>query len=105
MRIKTATACYSGGGIYIYWGTLENGYYFRACDDWELIWICDEDTSIENEDASYQEFYDEHTIKEIRGDDFITFWNTMLNHIIGNDKSGNWSRVELEYRIIKEDEQ
>ena len=100
-KIKTATACYSGGGIYIYWGELENGYQFRACDDWELIWICDDDTSIENEEASYQEFYDEHTIEELHGNDFVAFWNTMIKHIIENDTKGNWSILELEYRIIK----
>ena len=100
-KIKSATACYTGGGIYIYWGRLESGHYFRAVDDWELIFICDDDTSIENDDANYDEFYEAHTIEELRGDDFVGFWNTMLDHIISNDKSGNYCANELRTRYLK----
>ena len=103
MKIKKATACYTGGGIYVYWGQLENGDYFRACDDWDLIWICDQYTSIENEDANWAEFYDEHTIEELHDDYFVIFWNAMIDHIIKNDTNGNWCKAELEHRIIKED--
>ena len=36
-KIANATAIYTGGGIYIYHGKVENGNYFRACDEWECI--------------------------------------------------------------------
>lgn len=100
-KIKTVNACYTGGGIYIYWGTLENGAYFRACDDWDLIWICDDDTSLENDDANFPEFYEEHTIEEIYNNDFIAFWNIMLSRLIESNENGNYSREELKNRIIK----
>jgi hypothetical protein len=100
-KIKWATACYTGGGIYIYWGQLENGDHFRAIDDWDMIFICDEDTSLDNEAANWPEFYDEHTIEEIHGDDFVTFWNAMLRHIIDKNERGNYSNNELLCRFIE----
>lgn len=99
-KIKTATACYTGGGIYIYWGQLESGHHFRAADDWEMIWICDADTSIDNEDANWPEFYDEHTLEELHGDEFVTFWNTMLRHIIDSNERGNYCTTELSVRLL-----
>lgn len=96
MEIKTATACYTGGGIYIYWGQLENGLYFRTWDDAEAIYICGSDT--EAEEADYPEFYETHLIQELTGDDFAAFWNGMLSHIIETGNPGNYSSSDLERR-------
>jgi hypothetical protein len=102
-KIKTATAAYTGGGIYIYYGQLKSGLFFRACDEMEVIYICNADT--ESEEADYAEFYNAHTVEEINGDGFKTFWNQMLLHIIsGGANHGEWanySKSELESRIIK----
>ena len=99
--IKNANACYTGGNIYIYYGQLEDGTFFRACDDWECIEICDADTS--TEEADYCEFYEEHTIKSLGGKEYETFWNDMLLWIIHNAPDGNYSAHELEKRILLED--
>lgn len=98
-KIKTATACYTGGGIYIYWGQLENGLYFRAVDEWDAIYICDSDTSAEA--ADHSEFYEAHTVEEITGDSFRAFWDMMLLHIINSNEPGNYSAHDLEHRILK----
>lgn len=102
-KIKTATACYTGGGIYIYYGQLENGLYFRACDDFDVIYICDADTS--NEEAEYGEFYEKHTVKELIGEEFKGFWNQTIEHILCNgapfDEWNNYSSNDLERRFIK----
>lgn len=102
-KIRTATACYTGGNIYIYYGQLESGLYFRAVDDWDVIWICDADT--EAEEADYSEFYEAHTVEEITGEDYKTFWNTMLAHIIDrkptHGKWSNYSPDDMRVRIIK----
>lgn len=105
-KIKTATAVYTGGNIYIFYGQLESGLYFRAfdtMDDYEVIYICDSDT--EAEEADYPEFYEAHTVEELTGDEFKTFWNTMLSHIINKGpRHGKWSNYspdDLEIRIIK----
>ena len=68
MKIKNATAIYTGGGIYIYYGQLENGLFFRACDGWDFIELCDSDTS--TEEADYYEFYEEHSQGTISGTDY-----------------------------------
>ena len=97
-KIKNATAIYTGGGIYIYHGQLENGNYFRTCDEWESIEICDSDTSVE--DADYNEFYEEHTVETVTGEAYETFWNEMLQWIIDNNPEGNYLNSDLEDRMI-----
>lgn len=100
--IKKATACYTGGGIYIYYGQLESGLYFRMWDDCETIYICDADTSAE--EAEYTEFYEQHTREELTGEAFKIFWNQTLLHIINGkpafDKWSNYQKSDLEHRII-----
>ena len=103
-KIKTATACYTGGGIYIYYGQLESNLYFRTADELGTVYICNSDT--EAEEADYLEFYEEHTTEEITAEEeFKTFWNAMLSHILGGGEAhgrwSNFSRSELECRIIK----
>ena len=101
--IKSATACYTGGGIYIFYGQLESGLFFRAWDECEAAYICDTDTS--TEEAEYAEFYEQHAVQEITGEAFEIFWNQILSHIIGGgpafDKWSNYLKSDLEERIIK----
>ena len=102
-KIKTASAVYTGGGIYIYYGQLENSLFFITNDDIESIYICNDDTS--TEEAQYPEFYEQHTVEEISGEAFKVFWNQMLSHILdggaAHDRWSNYSQSELEIRIIK----
>lgn len=104
-KIKTATAVYTGGGIYIYYGQLESGLYFRTADEYEVIDICNADTS--DESADYAEFYEAHSVEEIAdtSKDFQTLWNAIISHILnGGATLGRWSnysRTDLENRIIK----
>lgn len=101
--IKTATACYTGGGIYIYYGQLENGLYFQADDECEAINICDADTG--NEEAQYLEWQELHTVEELTEDSYRAFWNAMLLHVINgglsHDEWQNYLTSDLEERIIK----
>lgn len=99
-EIKNATAIYTGGGIYIYYGQLLDGNYFRACDDLECIEICDSDTSVE--DADYNEFYEEYSIETLTEEEYKVFWNEMLQWIIDNEPEGNYSVGELEDRKVVE---
>ena len=102
-KIKTATACYTGGGIYIYYGQLASGLYFRTTDCWDHISICDSDT--ESEEADYVEFYEDHAVMALIEEDFKIFFNAMLSHILnGGDAHGvfsNYSADDLKKRIIK----
>lgn len=101
-EIKNATADYTGGNIYIYYGQLSDGNWFRATDGEEFIEICDSDTSVE--EADYCEFYEEHSIKTLTDEEYKTFWNEMLLWIIHNAPEGNYIPDELEKRIIEEKE-
>ena len=99
-NITTATAIYTGGGIYIYYGKLTDGNYFRACDDWKWIEICNSDTS--TEEADYYEFYEEHSIDCLTGKEYEEFWNRMLKKIIEERPVGNYQEYELEKRLLPE---
>ena len=98
-EIKNATAIYTGGGLYIFYGQLTDGNWFRAYDEWECIEICNSDTSVE--DADYSEFYEEHTVETVTGEAYEIFWNEMLNWIISNKPEGNYDSDDLERRMIK----
>ena len=104
MEIRTASAVYTGGGIYIYYGQLASGLFFRTADEYYGIDICNADPS--TEEANYLGFYETHVVEEIpeSSEEYIPFWNAMLEHIInGGPAYGNGSNYaiyELERRII-----
>ena len=102
MKIKNANACYTGGGIYIYYGQLENGLFFRACDDWDFIELCNADTSTEN--ADYIEFYEEHSKGTIVGKEYEILWNNMILWIMHHAPQGNYNINDLEKRIINNEQ-
>ena len=103
-EIKTATAVYTGGGIYIYYGQLASGLFFRTADEYYGIDICDADTS--TEEADLIEFYETHVVDEINepSEEYTAFWNTMLDHIIDKKprygNGSNYDPTDLERRKI-----
>ena len=99
--ISCATAEYTGGGIYIYYGQLKDGNYFRGCDDWDSIEICSKDTG--TEEAEHIDFYDAYSIKSLTGQEYKTFFHKMLLWILKNKPKGNYCGEELERRLQKED--
>ena len=82
-EIKTAKAVYTGGNIYIYYGELTDGNYFRVGDGDDFIEICNSDTSVD--EADYMEFYEEHRVETLTDREYVRFWNKMLRWIIEND--------------------
>jgi hypothetical protein len=98
-EIKTATADYTGGGIYIFYGQLENGLYFRTCDDWESIAICTEPT--DTEEADYQEFFDDYMTEEITGSTYENLFSRVLWWILTFKPEGNYNSSDLEKRIYQ----
>lgn len=102
-KIKTATACYTGGGIYVFYGQLESGLHFRTDDESETVYICNANTG--TEEADYAEFYEQYTEEELTGEAFKAFWNRMLSHVINggaaHDEWSNYLASDLERRIIK----
>ena len=102
MKIKKATAVYSGGGIYLYYAELEDGNYLMGSDDGLLIVNTNPLANEEVFDESnYYEWQEEHLVKFINDDDFQKVLNQVLD-VIFNGKTikeyDNFSLSELKER-------
>ncbi len=93
-KIKNATACYTGGNIYIYYGELENGNYFSTSDLWDFISILDEEPNDEN--LENPEFFEEH---EIECETDMILFDNILQWIIDHAPAGNYQAGELRERL------
>lgn len=100
VEIVEAQAEYTAGNIYIYYGKLSDGNFFRTGDGEACIEIVDADASTEA--ADYLEFYEKHRVKTLTGEEYVTFWNQMLNKIITENKDGNYVISDLEKRLIND---
>ena len=63
MNIKTSQAIYTGGGIWLFIGELENGNYFLT-DDYGCTLIFDTDP-IDLDESLTDEWQEAHTIEDI----------------------------------------
>lgn len=99
-EIKSATAEYTGGGIYVYYGQFNDGTWFKSSDCWESVEICNADTSTEESD--YCEFYETHLIESIEGEAYKELFNKIIQWIIDNAPQGNYQAYELEGRLLQE---
>ena len=94
---------YTGGGIYVFLGTLTNGNGFiadTACYD---VRILNEDPSkcgikYPDEDAFPSvEWQEEHLIEDLKPIEAKAFFIKMLEWIIANDPTGNYNDGDMEY--------
>ena len=109
MKIRKANAEYTGGGIYVYWGQLEDGKYFLADDDGEMM-LTETDPESCWEDVWYWEWQCEHGIQVTKEQDdtaelgqvwwtpTAAEWNKMLDWILAHKPDGNYDDAELESR-------
>lgn len=83
MKIKTLEAVYTGGNIWIFWGTLEDGNYFLTSDEGWTVILKD---SPENFDESlYEDWQDEHKVKDLEDEELKTFLTELLEAIKEKD--------------------
>lgn len=106
-KITYANACYSGGGIYLFYAELENGNYIftstEAGDSEAHIEIFDSNDNGEpfDNDVIWDcDWMDAHRVESFES---YEMWNSMLNWIINNNPIGNYSVHELEKWLIKFD--
>lgn len=98
-EIVYATAIYTGGGIYNYYGKMADGHFFMASDCWEGdILVLDADPLESIEESCYEEWQNAHYVDE-KIDDFH-FWNRLIDWIIEHKPEGNYDPCELENRKI-----
>ena len=104
-KIIKATATYTGGGIYIYTGQLENGDYFMTNDDlisyMAYVEFFNADPYEEFEDACNEIWQSEHHIGEYSDRKAYEFTKEILNWIIQQRPEGNYSVNEIESRLSK----
>ena len=98
-EIVSATAIYTGGGIYNYYGKMADGHFFMASDCWEGdILVLDADPLESIEESCYEEWQNAHYVDEKI--DYFAFWNRMIDFIIEHQPEGNYDPFELENRKI-----
>ncbi len=73
MEIKRLEATYTGGGIYIYTGMLEDGNFFYTGDVWDGYLVLDTDPNENWEENDYSDWQDAHKIRECFGSDALPF--------------------------------
>ena len=99
-KITFANACYTGGGVYIYYGNLSDGTFFRTYTDCGFIEIVDVNASVENDEADYVEFYEKHRIGTLINREYSSFFNEILRFIIECQPKGNYLVSDLEKEFV-----
>ena len=95
-----ATAVYTGGSIYCYFGRLSDGNFLLMADGFEAIRILREDPEKYPDDYAFQEWQDERLVRDINDDapEFVLLWNSAIDWILAHRPEGNYSIMELENR-------
>ena len=102
MNIAYANAECSGGGIYIYFGALDDGNYFLADDSYmEYVQFLDTDPSKVFDESLYPEWQNNHRIGDYSGQKAKDFLKDVLSWICDSRPSGNYNVTELESRLAK----
>ena len=102
MEIVKATATYSGGGIYIYTGEVDDGSYFLTNDDFYVYVEFLNDDPYKNLDESLNEIWQNaHHLGEYSGSQALEFYKKILRWIIENKPEGNYQVYEIEQRLSK----
>lgn len=83
MKIKKATAIYTGGGIYEYIAELENGNWIYGSD--EGLIIVDKSPLEDYEECGYVEWQQEHLVLYIDDEDFQEWLNKIIRTILNGD--------------------
>ena len=90
IEIKEAFATYTGGNIWLFYGTLENGSYFLT-DDYGSTLFLDADPSNLDE-STYEEWQKEHLIVEPPALIQKEFCNLLIKKLLEYDVSDNKHR-------------
>ena len=104
MKIKKATAVYTGGGIWLFYGKIKNGNYFLMDDNGYVVILNKNPKNLD--ESTYEEWQKLHMVEELVGEKRIKFANKVLDYLIDNPKHrGGMVKEEIEiYRewVIKE---
>lgn len=113
-KIKTAYAIYTGGNIWLFHGTLEDGNWFLM-DDVGIVLICDADPAEDFDESLMPDWQEKHGILELADNrqERIDFCNAVLDYLESHpenrggmtdaeiDGYGQWFE-DVMYTIFKE---
>lgn len=97
-EIKTATADYTGGGIYIFYGQLTNGLYFFTDNDFKEVVILNKEVDPEYIDP---DLFENHIADTLTKTEQIFLYYDIIKWIIDNEPKGNYLITELENMIYR----
>lgn len=83
MKIKEAYAVYTGGNIWLFYGTLDNGNYFLT-DDYGATLILNADPS-DLDESTFPEWQQEHLVTELQGNERIGFCFLLCGYLLEAD--------------------
>jgi hypothetical protein len=97
--IKKANAVYTGGGIFIFWGDLEDNKYFMCDDDGGVIILDSDPTDFDV--SLYVEWQEEHLVEylEDNEEERLLFCDSLCDYLMKATKSerGGLSDFEIEH--------
>ena len=108
MKITKVNAIYTGGNIWMFCGSLEDGNFFLTDDDGYTL-ILNADPNADLEEASFPEWQDAHLVRELEGDERIQFCDEMLTKLssyeYGSEENGGITEDEIDgyFQHMKED--
>lgn len=94
MKVKSAIAIYTGGGIYWYSGLLSDGNHFLTFTDWEgYVMLLDADPATDEAyDICELTWQEEHTVGELVGEEADSVLLEAMKWIIDHEpKDGNYN--------------
>lgn len=93
-NFKSVEPCYTGGGIYIFFGELADGTHFMADSSFFDVRILNEDAS-DNEDAWTAEWQDEHLKRDLTPTEAVAFFKQMFKWVKANEPDGNYNLCDM----------
>ena len=86
MKIKTLEAVYTGGGVWLFWGELEDGHYFlTAHEGWTTILT---ESPEDFDESLYEEWQEAHKVKDLENEKLVEFQKELLSRIEKDDYKG-----------------
>lgn len=103
-RFTSVSPCYTGGGVYVFTGSLANGSYFIATNDMHDIRELNEDPDqYDFEETLQAEWQEKHLLKDYDcgSEESKQFFSDMYSWIFHNKPKGNYSMDELMADFLK----
>ena len=86
LSIKSARGEYTGGNIWLFFGSLDDGNYFLVTDDGDaLIFNADPEYAMELMCDEWDDWMSEHIIEELEGRNRIKFQTQLCNVLMELD--------------------